>query len=70
MSRVNKRIAARRQRNAELARLDASHRCGYCRNPLPVKVFLTWADPQMYCSEACRDDAAAAKVRPPSRWGT
>lgn len=52
-----KSLAARRIRNQELAKKEALNRCGICKVALPVKVFLRWGDPKMYCSKDCLDEA-------------
>lgn len=56
-----KTVKTRRQRNQELASIDAANRCGVCKIALPVKVFLNWGDPKMYCSEECRKQAAGGR---------
>lgn len=60
MTSKPRRLQSRRERNRELGRQDAAHRCGVCKVALPrgSKVFLNWADPKIYCSEDCRTHAA------------
>ena len=52
-------MKTRKERNQELAKLDAAHRCGYCKGPLPTRgVQMRWGDPKMYCSAECLNEAA------------
>ncbi len=51
---TRKYLEARRQRNRELAAMDAKNRCGYCRISLVgKKPQFVWGDPLRYCSEDC-----------------
>lgn len=59
---TKKALETRRQRNRELALVDASRRCGSCKRELPkTGVKMRWADSRMYCSDACLADAGAAE---------
>ena len=58
-----KQIAARRVRNAELARLDRARRCPGCLRALgdgPFVVVIGEIPQRRYCSDSCVDDAKAA----------
>lgn len=50
-----KRLAERQGRNRQLAQLDASNRCAYCRIEAVVK-HQVFGDPRIYCSTDCADD--------------
>jgi len=53
-----KDLAARRERNRQLAIEDAKHRCGICKIELPkTGVKMRWQDPALYCSDDCLDEA-------------
>lgn len=57
---TKKRLTERRERNRQLAEMDAKHRCGTCKRELPrTGVHLRWHDPHMYCSSECLADADA-----------
>lgn len=58
---TKKRLETRRQYHQALAVEDAKHRCAICKRELPVKVFLRWADPKLYCSAECRIEAELAE---------
>lgn len=55
---LKKRLELRRQRNRELAALDAKNRCAKCKIGLSAdaQVFMIWGDEARFCSSDCRDD--------------
>jgi len=47
-------MKTRKERNQELARLDAANRCAYCKAPLVgVKAQMRWGSDERYCSQEC-----------------
>lgn len=52
-----RKLDIRRQKNRELAALDAKHRCAYCKAPLGPVVHVLTGDLRTFCSAACRDQA-------------
>lgn len=48
-----KDLAARRIRNRELAETDAALRCAFCRQPLPERSIVRWADGKKFCNDEC-----------------
>lgn len=58
MTATKKAIEQRRQRNRELAQLDARNRCGYCKKPLPkTGVHTSLGQLRSFCSVECLDAA-------------
>ena len=56
-----KALAARKQRLRDLARLDATNRCKFCRRALPVMgVVEDWVSGGRFCSFTCYEDFQAA----------
>ncbi len=58
---VIKRLAARRERNRQIAVEDVAHRCHTCKRELPTgfKLFIGASGRiYRYCSEACELDGA------------
>ena len=60
-----KALKSRRQRNRELAVLDASRRCRQCKRPLAEvpAVYEDFLKPGKFCSESCLEDALAGFER-------
>lgn len=46
---------ARRQRNQELAQMDAANRCSYCKIALERRCVALLEDRLVFCSDSCMD---------------
>lgn len=50
---LKKRLAERRERNRELARIDAANRCPICKRGLDNSLVVVGAGVTRYCSLVC-----------------
>jgi hypothetical protein len=50
-----KELAARRERNQELGKLDAAHRCQFCKQALKQVAIVRYLDGAKFCDDECLD---------------
>ena len=50
---TRKDLAARRERNRELGKLDAAHRCQFCKQALERVAVVRYLDGAKFCDDEC-----------------
>lgn len=57
-----KQLEKRRHAMVELARLDASRRCAFCKRALPVGFLTVFGSDRRYCNDDCCESAEEAAL--------